>query len=127
MATGTPSTTSNEVTLPRGVWHLEGLVNLHLLPARGATVFVGAIPLADGSGAPARVIAVVLDPERKEAVPVHRMYRITTFVPVGCKNLDTCPETSSICRQDANFGTPQDQTPFRRRVEVTSAEPARRD
>jgi kynurenine formamidase len=52
-----------EVTLPRGVWHLEGLVNLELLPARGATIFVGAIPLTGGSGAPARVIAVVLGTE----------------------------------------------------------------
>jgi kynurenine formamidase len=46
------------VTLPRGVWHLEGLVNLELLPARGATVFVGVIPIRGGSGAPARVIAI---------------------------------------------------------------------
>jgi kynurenine formamidase len=53
----------NEVTLPRGVWHLEGLVNLERVPARGATVFVGAIPFTGGSGAPARVIAVVLDGE----------------------------------------------------------------
>jgi kynurenine formamidase len=52
----------SEVTLPRGVWHLEGLVNLERLPARGATVFVGAIPFIGGSGAPARVIAVVSDP-----------------------------------------------------------------
>lgn len=52
-----------EVTLPRGVWHVEGLVNLDRVPARGATVFVGAIPFTGGSGAPARVLAVVLDTE----------------------------------------------------------------
>lgn len=45
------------VTLPRGVWHLEGLVSLERVPARGATVFVGVLPLAGGSGAPARVLA----------------------------------------------------------------------
>lgn len=48
-----------KVTLPGGVWHLEGLVKLELLPARGAIIFVGAIPLAGGSGAPARVLAVI--------------------------------------------------------------------
>jgi kynurenine formamidase len=69
------------ITLPRGIWHLEGLVNLELLPARGATVFVGAIPLTGGSGAPARVIAVVFDPERKDAMLTRPVYRITTFVP----------------------------------------------
>jgi len=44
-------------TLPNGVWHLEGLVNLDCLPARGATIFVGVVPFVGGSGAPARVIA----------------------------------------------------------------------
>jgi len=48
-----------DVTLPRGVWHLEGLVNLELVPARGALIFVGALALLGGSGAPARVMAVV--------------------------------------------------------------------
>lgn len=47
------------VTLPAGVWHLEGLVNLGALPPRGATLFVGVLPLAGGSGAPARVLAVL--------------------------------------------------------------------
>ena len=45
-------------TLPNGVWHLEGLVNLERVPARGATIFVGVLPFVGGSGAPARVIAV---------------------------------------------------------------------
>lgn len=47
------------VTLPAGVWHLEGLVGLDALPHRGALLFVGVLPLADGSGAPARVMAVL--------------------------------------------------------------------
>jgi kynurenine formamidase len=49
----------HRVTLPAGLWHLEGLVNLGELPARGATLFVGALKLAGGSGAPARVLALV--------------------------------------------------------------------
>jgi kynurenine formamidase len=46
-------------TLPAGLWHLEGLVNLAALPARGATLFVGVLRLVEGSGAPARVLALV--------------------------------------------------------------------
>lgn len=48
-----------QVSHPRGVWHVENLVNLDQLPATGAWVFVGAIKLVDGSGAPARVLALV--------------------------------------------------------------------
>jgi kynurenine formamidase len=44
---------------PAGLWHLEGLVNLDALPARGALLFVGALKLEQGSGAPARVLALV--------------------------------------------------------------------
>ena len=46
-------------TLPAGLWHLEGLVNLASLPARGALLVVGALRLVDGSGAPARVFALL--------------------------------------------------------------------
>lgn len=89
-----------EVTLPRGVWHVEGLIDLKLVPARGATVFVGAIPFVGGTGAPARVIAIA--PTRREpsppdrstnerpAVAVSPVYRITTFVPP--ENLDALLE-----------------------------------
>jgi len=70
-----------KVTLPRGVWHLEGLVNLDRPPARGATLFVGALPFTGGSGAPARVIAVNLDREKAEVMSARPVYRITTFVP----------------------------------------------
>jgi len=51
-------TVHRHATLPNGVWHLEGLVNLERLPARGSTIFVGVLPFVGGSGAPARVIAV---------------------------------------------------------------------
>jgi kynurenine formamidase len=46
-------------TLPAGLWHLEGLVNLELLPPRGALLVVGAPPLAGGSGVPARPLALL--------------------------------------------------------------------
>lgn len=47
------------ITLPAGFWHLEGLVNLELLPPRGALLVVGAPPLAGGSGVPARPLALL--------------------------------------------------------------------
>ena len=49
----------HHTTLPAGLWHLEGLVNLGALPPRGALLFVGALRLSEGSGAPARVLALV--------------------------------------------------------------------
>jgi kynurenine formamidase len=49
----------HHTTLPADLWHLEGLVNLDRLPARGATIVIGVLPLAGGSGAPARVLALV--------------------------------------------------------------------
>lgn len=48
-----------QVTLPAGVWHLEGLQNLAAVPPMGATVFVGVLPLVEGSGSPARVLALI--------------------------------------------------------------------
>ena len=47
------------ISHPRGVWHLEGLTNLSQLPPLGAWVFVGVLKLVDGSGSPARVLAMV--------------------------------------------------------------------
>jgi kynurenine formamidase len=54
-ATGFPV---HHMTLPAGLWHLEGLVNLAAVPARGALLVVGALKLVDGSGTPARVFAL---------------------------------------------------------------------
>jgi kynurenine formamidase len=48
-----------QVSHPAGVWHLENLQNLKALPPLGATLFVGVLPLVDGSGSPARVLALV--------------------------------------------------------------------
>ncbi len=50
------------ITLPAGLWHLEGLVNLAELPPRGATLIAGVIRLVEGSGAPARALALLPDP-----------------------------------------------------------------
>ena len=49
----------HHITLPAGLWQLEGLVNLELLPPRGALLVVGAPPLAGGSGVPARPLALL--------------------------------------------------------------------
>jgi kynurenine formamidase len=41
-----------------GLYHIENLTNLDKLPARGAVIFVGALPVDGGSGSPARVLAI---------------------------------------------------------------------
>ncbi|HUW77705.1 MAG TPA: cyclase family protein [Candidatus Nanopelagicaceae bacterium] len=48
-----------QVTLPKGIWHLENLQNLRALPPLGAWIVVGVLPLIGGSGSPARVIALL--------------------------------------------------------------------
>ena len=45
--------------LAGGGFHLENLTRLSELPEAGATVVIGVLPLRDGSGAPARVLALV--------------------------------------------------------------------
>jgi kynurenine formamidase len=47
------------VSHAKGLWHLENLTNLAQLPPLGAWVVVGVIKLQDGSGGPARVLALV--------------------------------------------------------------------
>ncbi len=49
----------HNLTLPAGLWQVEGLVGLDRLPSRGAWLVVGVIPVVAGSGAPARVIAIL--------------------------------------------------------------------
>jgi kynurenine formamidase len=49
----------HNLTLPAGLWHLEGLVNLAAVPPRGALLVVGALRLVEGSGTPARVFAML--------------------------------------------------------------------
>jgi len=45
--------------LTRGIFFMENLDNLHKMPARGATLFCGALPIKGGSGSPARILALV--------------------------------------------------------------------
>lgn len=45
--------------LPAGRYGIEGIANLDKLPAKGATIVVGAPKVQKGSGGPARVIALV--------------------------------------------------------------------
>jgi kynurenine formamidase len=48
-----------DVTLPRGVWHVENLTNLAAVPSVGAWAVVGVPRISDASGFPARVLALV--------------------------------------------------------------------
>jgi kynurenine formamidase len=50
---------AHRITLAAGLWQLEGLVNLERVPARDAWLVAAAIPIVDGSGAPARVFAIL--------------------------------------------------------------------
>jgi kynurenine formamidase len=45
--------------LAAGGYHLENLANLAELPETGAILVVGVLPIAGGSGAPARILALV--------------------------------------------------------------------
>ncbi|MCZ3389636.1 MAG: cyclase family protein [Actinomycetia bacterium] len=47
------------ITLPRGIWHVENLTNLAAVPAAGAWAVVGVPRVAGASGFPARVLALV--------------------------------------------------------------------
>ncbi|MFL6276795.1 MAG: cyclase family protein [Blastocatellia bacterium] len=42
-----------------GLYHIENLTRLDQLPARGAAIFVGPLAITNGSGSPARVLAIV--------------------------------------------------------------------
>ncbi len=48
-----------DVTLPRGIWHVENLTNLAAVPPIGAWVAVGVPRIAGASGFPARVFALL--------------------------------------------------------------------
>ena len=51
----------HHTTLPAGMWHLEGLIGLERVPARGAWVVAAPLNLVAGSGTPARVFAILPD------------------------------------------------------------------
>lgn len=50
---------AHNVTLPAGLWHLEGLVGLERVPASGAWLVVAPLPIVAGSGSPARVLVIL--------------------------------------------------------------------
>lgn len=54
-STGFPA---HEVLGRAGRWGLENVANLDELPPRGATIVVGLVPWEEGSGGPARVVAM---------------------------------------------------------------------
>jgi kynurenine formamidase len=60
-AGSSPGFPVHSLTMAAGLWHLEGLQNLAALPPRGALLFVGVLPIDAGSGAPARVLALLSD------------------------------------------------------------------
>ncbi|MBY0357880.1 MAG: cyclase family protein [Candidatus Obscuribacterales bacterium] len=45
--------------LTKGVYLIENLACLDKLPARGAKLFCGALPIKNGTGSPARIVAVL--------------------------------------------------------------------
>ena len=58
---------AHRIMLPAGLWHLEGLVGLERVPARGAWLVAAALPIVAGSGAPARVFAILPAPGDRRA------------------------------------------------------------
>jgi kynurenine formamidase len=50
---------AHRVTQPAGLWHLEGLVGVERVPARGAWLVAAPLPLVGGSGSPVRVFAIL--------------------------------------------------------------------
>jgi kynurenine formamidase/mono/diheme cytochrome c family protein len=48
----------HRLALSNGLYHIENVANLDRLPAKGAVVFVGPLPLEGGSGSPGRVLAI---------------------------------------------------------------------
>jgi kynurenine formamidase len=52
----------HRITLSEGLFHLEGLVGLDRLPGSGFVLVAAPLPLVGGSGAPARVLALVPAP-----------------------------------------------------------------
>ena len=49
----------HNLTMPAGIYHLENVANLDRLPATGFNVIVLPLKLGGGSGAPARVVALI--------------------------------------------------------------------
>ncbi len=63
---GSGDTSGQRAFLVTGKFHINNLTHLEELPVRGAVVLAFPIPVAGGSGAPARVLAII--PQEKTAV-----------------------------------------------------------
>jgi kynurenine formamidase len=50
---------AHKAALSRGLYLIENLANLDKLPARGSTIFVGPLKIKNGTGSPARILAVI--------------------------------------------------------------------
>jgi kynurenine formamidase len=48
----------HKISHTAGLYHIENLTHLDQLPARGAAVFVGPLAIVNGTGSPARVLAI---------------------------------------------------------------------
>ena len=53
----------------RGLWFVVSLGDLRPLPARGAYVVVGVVPITGGTGAQCRVIGLIPPPEPRAVAP----------------------------------------------------------
>lgn len=54
-----PAFNSGKLLAEQGLIHIENMAKLDKVPARGALVVIGALPLQGGSGSPARILALV--------------------------------------------------------------------
>ncbi len=52
---------ANKILAANDCLHLENLTNLDQLPAKGFSLFIGALPIETGSGSPCRVIAMLTE------------------------------------------------------------------
>jgi kynurenine formamidase len=50
---------ANRCLAENGAWHLENLCNLDQLPDSEFWLFIGALPIVNGSGSPCRVLAMI--------------------------------------------------------------------
>jgi kynurenine formamidase len=67
---GAADLAAHRALLPRGVLVIENLTHLDALPARGFLVVALPLPIRGGSGAPARVVALVPEDRlRRDAAP----------------------------------------------------------
>ncbi|MDR3617099.1 MAG: cyclase family protein [Candidatus Obscuribacterales bacterium] len=49
----------HKLVLGQGLYLIENIANLEQLPARGATLICAPLPIKDGTGSPARIMAIV--------------------------------------------------------------------